>query len=971
MTIGRDCPGVVVDHRPQLDLILVGKHGDDDPARGQTLWLLGFRAAIVLAHGERTAGLSGVSRSEADFWSPSWWGRTFSGGGSWSLQVHPDLLSAEVSGLAHAVGPVVVQAAALTVRPGRVWSTVVVDCADASPGELMGLPNRQGKILAGVLDHCRHLVALRSAFQGGLRAAAAWSNAVDAEVREWEHRWWPRELIQRWQRTRPTLASNFFAARDDADLQMYVQAQPDHVHRTLARWDEDLPARAATRNERFLAEEADRRREFFATVESSPLTGEQVRAVVCFDNRVQVVAAAGSGKTSTIVARAAYAVRYGLVLPERILMLAFNKQAAQELQERVHRRLGTLGDRTQVTASTFHAFGLRVLGEASGRKPRVARGLGDGEGDGQTRLEQVVDALRDQDLQFRMQWDLFRLVFGRPLADFGEVEDLEAWDRDSGQQGFRTLGGEVVKSREELMLANWLSYNGVRYEYERDYPHDTADAEHGRYRPDFYYPDIDTYHEHWALNRDGQPPPEFAGYLEGVRWKRSTHAQFGTTLLETTSATVRDGTAFDHLARELTARGVVLDPNPDRDVIGEQPLKYEQLLAVMRTFLAHCKSNRLTEQQVRDRVSLVPGDRLRAELFVALFLPVLDEWDRRLRQANEVDFEDMINRAADLIEAKTWASPYDLIMVDEMQDSSHARSRLVHALVDAPGRYLFSVGDDWQSINRFAGSDLTVMTRFNEWFGPSQTLKLERTFRSPQSICDISSQFVGKNPEQLTKRVRSAQPEFVPALQAIAVDTDDQYASVIIRHLRSLDVPASQPADRPLRVSILGRYNNGRAKVQAVMNRQWTHLQVGYSTIHSAKGKEADYVIIIDVTAGGLPSAIEDDPLLALAMPAAERYPHAEERRLFYVALTRTRRSVLLLTLTRRESPFLLELINDGHVTLTSAAGEPISVTPCPTCKQGRMTRRTNRKTGIDFLGCNRFPRFKHTSNIRAGSTGS
>ena len=111
------------------------------------------------------------------------------------------------------------------------------------------------------------------------------------------------------------------------------------------------------------------------------------------------------------------------------------------------------------------------------------------------------------------------------------------------------------------------------------------------------------------------------------------------------------------------------------------------------------------------------GDRMRASRFVDLFLPVMREWDQRLRQANEVDFEDMINRAADLIEAKAWTSPYELVMVDEMQDSSHARSRLVRALLAEPGRYLFAVGDDWQSINRFAGSDLSVMTRFTEWFG--------------------------------------------------------------------------------------------------------------------------------------------------------------------------------------------------------------------------------------------------------------
>ena len=243
-------------------------------------------------------------------------------------------------------------------------------------------------------------------------------------------------------------------------------------------------------------------------------------------------------------------------------MLAFNKKAAQELRDRVQRRVGARGD--EVTASTFHAFGLRVIGEATGRRPRVPRGLG-GEGEGETVLEQVVDALRDRDLGFRLQWDLFRLVFGRPLAEFGDVEEFEAWDRDSGRSGFRTLNGEVVKSREELMLANWLFYNGVSYEYERDYEHRHRDPLHGQYRPDFYYPDIDTYHEHWALGRDGKPPPQFTDYCGWGRAGSGTPTgPARTPLLETTSATVRDGTAFDYLAdgTDQTA-GITLRPNPE------------------------------------------------------------------------------------------------------------------------------------------------------------------------------------------------------------------------------------------------------------------------------------------------------------------------------------------------------------------------------------------------------------------------
>ena len=98
---------------------------------------------------------------------------------------------------------------------------------------------------------------------------------------------------------------------------------------------------------------------------------------------------------------------------------------------------------------------------------------------------------------------------------------------------------------------------------------------------------------------------------------------------------------------------------------------------------------------------------------------------------------------------------FDLVLVDEFQDASQARATLDEALVDEPGRYLLAVGDDWQSINRFAGADLSVMTNFEQWFGDGPTLRLQTTFRCPQSICDTASAFVAKNPRQLTKVVRS------------------------------------------------------------------------------------------------------------------------------------------------------------------------------------------------------------------------
>ena len=225
-------------------------------------------------------------------------------------------------------------------------------------------------------------------------------------------------------------------------------------------------------------------------------------------DRVQVLAAAGSGKTSVMVARAAYAVSRGFVTPGRILLLAFNKDAATELQERVASRCAAAGiDSSGLRAQTFHSFGLDVIGRATGNKPRLARWLD--QRDGMGMVLSIADELRDASESFRHNWDLYRLLFANAPADLAENEPGGYSDAPH-QTGYRTFAGELVKSHGERLIANFLYLNGVDYVYERPYDVDVSDSTHSQYRPDFYYPAIDVWHEHWALGRDGKPPPEFA-----------------------------------------------------------------------------------------------------------------------------------------------------------------------------------------------------------------------------------------------------------------------------------------------------------------------------------------------------------------------------------------------------------------------------------------------------------------------------
>lgn len=748
--------------------------------------------------------------------------------------------------------------------------------------------------LAPVLDRAR---AFRSEFNRLL------------EHHRLQGRWIPYDRVAAVVRLRPS----------DDDVAVLREAMPGALltpegHEALDLLGRDCTAIVRDANTRILSAELSGRRDFFDRIEKSPLTEEQARAVVTFDNRVRVVAAAGSGKTSVMVARAAYAVARGFVPPDRILMLAFNADAAAELRARISARLGAVGLPTDgLQASTFHSFGLALIGRATGRKPSIASWVGR-QGTEIDKVLAIVDELRDSSPEFRYKWDTFRLLYGR-MSETPEAGDHDGYDRDTRQNGFRTYRGETVRSEGERLIADWLFLNGVDYRYEQPYAHDVADADHSQYRPDFYYPQIDVWHEHWALRADGTPPEAFTGYAESMQWKRSIHQRFRTTLLETAWHEIVTFKGFAALDAELRSRGVELDWNPDRPrpTSGAQPIEHERLARTIRTFMSHVKANSLSRDDLAARLADSPSPRTR--IFLELYWEIHDRWEQELRAAGAIDFDDMLVQAADLLERNPDLSTYDMVLVDEFQDTSHSRARLVRALCQGPEKYLLAVGDDWQAINRFAGADITAMTRFEQMFGPAETVRLQTTFRNPQAIADIAGRFVSRNPAQIDKRVVSARravshPEVGPPVTIIRVDASREVPQAIAGYLTDLAARAPQSS-----VDVLGRY---RHEERLLPRRRFTGLDVTFRTVHAAKGLEADYVILPNLTKGtyGFPSRIEDDPVLRLAMPGDDGFPHAEERRLFYVALTRARRAVTIFTVVGQESPFVVELLDDPDVVI-------------------------------------------------------
>lgn len=906
------------------------------------------------------------STSPAQEWCSTSAGRLFTGASDWRLRIADDRFTLKTDD--KVVRNSILELANLQVKPGWFWSTIHIRGLEGQVLALGGISNKNAASLRlaveaaiSQLRHKERIAALLADFPGTMAPVLEWATACNKALKtQVKMRGWvTRDVLQAQLQAKPAFHNEMLEV---PEVVAHIRNEPAGVQEAVQLWKEDLHALGKRLNQQHQSQQVQVQAEFFQKVEKSPLTEEQVRAVINFDNRVLLVASAGSGKTSTMVAKAGYALHNGYFLPEQMLLLAFNNDAAKELSQRIKARLQPLGlPAERIVAKTFHAFGLDVIGQATGKKPSLAPWLEGGQD--LEHLLQLIDTHKDRDIVFRTQWDLFRIVLGQDLPKFGkEMESPDGWNAQTKQEGFWTLNNEVVKSRGEQLIANWLFYNGVKYVYEATYEVETADAQHRQYRPDFYLTEAKAYLEHWALDENGEPPPEFVGYKEGMVWKKQLHAQHRTTLLETTMADLWSGQAFRYLEKELTKLGLVLDPNPERPAAGRKPIENPRLARTFRSFLTHAKSNRLSIQELRNRLAsgVVGVFRFRHKLFLDLYETIASLWEKDLQSSGCIDFEDMLNLAADCVEEGRWASPYQLVMVDEFQDASQARARLVASLVRGPHKHLFAVGDDWQSINRFAGADLSVMTDFETRFGPTVTMKLETTFRCPQSLCDISSAFVRKNPKQLAKVVRSQQPVLNDPARIVRVADEYGIRGAIAN--RIAEIAANVSGGNRQKVLVLGRYKKDSAYLPA--NVDTSRIDLEFITVHSSKGLEADHVILPRVTSEtlGFPSKVADDPVLQLAMPTGDDYQFAEERRLFYVALTRARKTVTLVTMERKESSFIVELVRERGIAINDATGNQVASETCPRCGDGFLSQRKG-KYG-PFVACTRYPKCEFTRNI-------
>lgn len=688
------------------------------------------------------------------------------------------------------------------------------------------------------------------------------------------------------------------------------------------------------------------------------LDDDQRRVILTDEDYCLVIAGAGAGKTTTVAAKVKYLVEKKKVEPSQILVVSFTNKAVKELKEKINNGL-----HIECPIATFHSTGNVIIHKNSpDEKLKVVDG---------SKLYFVIkdyfrsSIMKDENVVNKLIM-FFASYFDAPYEGddlngfFNQIaksnfstmrSDLEDFKReiiDTRTKKSVTIQNEVLRSHQEIEIANFLYLNNIDYEYEPIYPYHILYARKP-YTPDFVIrQDGKTaYMEHFGITQNGEndrySPSELEAYKKAVNDKVLLHRKHGTTLIYTFSKYNDSKPLLWHLQEQLEAKGFVLKPRSNQEVMemlvaGEENRYIRKLINLICRFITNFKVNGYTTEEFSRMYHSTQN--VRTKLFLDICNTCYLEYEKYLKENKAVDFQDMINESARILrEVKEMKQKLDFkyVIVDEYQDISRQRFDLTKALSDITDAKIIAVGDDWQSIYAFSGSDISLFTKFEEKMGYAKLLKIVKTYRNSQEVIDIAGNFIQKNSTQITKTLESPKRISEPV---IIYTYDSTYkgkngnrrsgaryatAHAVETALEQIMEYNRLEGKKQGSILLLGRFGFDGDHLETsglfeyisrgnkIKSVNYPELDITFMTAHASKGLGYDDVIIINGKneTYGFPSKIEDDPVLAFVIKEDRSIDYAEERRLFYVAMTRTKNRVYFIAPEQNPSEFLLELKHD------------------------------------------------------------
>lgn len=657
-----------------------------------------------------------------------------------------------------------------------------------------------------------------------------------------------------------------------------------------------------------------------------PPDAQQAAAAGSVHEHTLVTARAGSGKTRTLISRAVFLVRHCSVDPSQLLLLAFNSKAVEEMRTRLE-RMGVLCPHVM----TFHALGYAIARPEGG----IVCDEPDEKGKHRSAVMQRVvnEFLRDPQREARVRAIMSRHFKKDWDSIIGSGVTLS---REEGLLLRRSLEREVldgtrVKSFGEKVIANFLFERGVPYGYEWNHWWGGRN-----YRPDFTLKARKVVIEYFGLAGDSD-------YDEQIEEKRQYWAgREGWKLLEYYPSQLgdTDGSGLEAaLSSDLQQLKVPVARLSDEEIWRRVQERHRTRFAeVLTALIGRCRKALLTpdvlDERLREHAFLDDIERDVLSITSEGYRAYLD----RLKAEGKEDFDGLLEQAARLVQ--NGATIFDrtsgsgdlakmrFVMVDEYQDFSPLFDLLLAAVRSRnPNAQVFCVGDDWQAINGFAGSDLRFFHQFPEHFAPSVALNITTNYRCSRDVIDVGNQIMAGKGTPAVARAGAPDGKVLLAdlsqLQPSAAEAHNWQGDTITPAVRRL---LHGPLIAGQSVAMLARQRYlpyqvcksgapgyptddlGRLRVLAregLSEGQREQLHVG--TVHAYKGREADVVILLDAVERRFPK-IHPDWVFGRIFGDNPLGLIEDERRLFYVACSRAISRLVVITEQRRESPFLAPL---------------------------------------------------------------
>lgn len=714
-------------------------------------------------------------------------------------------------------------------------------------------------------------------------------------------------------------------------------------------------------NEKYIKDSLIKYKDYFDNmykgIDDNILLDEEQRIAILTDEDYNlIVAGAGSGKTTTMAAKVKFLVDIKKVDPKDIILISYTNKAVSELKQRINKDF-----KIPVLVCTFHKFGVEILKSKTDEHLKVLT-------NSYNLVKDYFDkVLCNDNKKLKEFLKFFVFYFDIPLfaLKFNSLNDyfnykkrndyltlksrLNEYNKqviDERTNKRYTILGEFLKSNEEVMIANFLYLNGIDYEYEKPYPKlDKSKT----YLPDFtiYQGERIFYLEHFGINKSGYN--KLFGYIDSLKYKyqinnkRKIHKLNNTTLIETYSGP----DLLDNLKEQLIKHHIILNPRNPKEIYSKlvdtsKDIYYTRFIIFCLNFIQGFKVKGYNKSDFGKLKAIYQDER--TNMFLNFIENVYDYYQEQLKINHYIDFEDMINEAYEKLD--NIKLNYKYVIIDEYQDISQQRFNLAKKISEVSDSKIIAVGDDFQSIFAFAGSDISLFTEFSNLMGYASLLKITHTYRNSQQLINVAGNFVMSNQKQIKKQLISPKNLENPVMVIAYDDSSNKTKNKIMMLNKCLADIQKQFGDRQ-KILLIGRYNFEKyyllnsddfseISTDKIKAKKFPNFEIDFLSAHSSKGLGYDQVIILNGDDGtyGFPSQIKDDPIMQVINVFDNSYLFAEERRLFYVALTRTKNKVYILTPVNNPSSFILEIIKYNQVKLYNKTGVKLSKKPhlCPKC---------------------------------------